>query len=149
MKEEIQTWVFSYEYWILQHFTEHLWVTASGSWILKHFSLVTNLLFARRIAKQLLWRLTETCSHDCYQLPGKLVCKLFYHMTFVLFYRSWLYPNGADMRHTTRSNLLNGIEIKRYSLSSLMGILILVQLLLILWQFYNLFITACSKNFLM
>ena len=82
-------------------------------------------------------------------VTGKLVCKLFHHMTFVLFYRSWLYPNGADMMHTTKSNLLNEIQIKRYSLSSLMGILILVQLLLILWQFYNLFITTCSKNFLM
>ena len=48
---------------------------------------------------------------------------------------------------TAKRNLLNKIEIKRYSLPSLWGILILVQLLLILWQYYNLLITASSEDF--
>ena len=43
--------------------------------------------------------------------------------------------NGA-VRYTAKSNLLNEIEIKRSSLPSLWGILILVQLVLISWQYY-------------
>ena len=57
-----------------------------------------------------------------------------------------IYSNGV-VRHTAKSNLLNEIEIKRYSLPSLWGILILLLLVLILWQYYNLLITASSKDF--
>ena len=41
--------------------------------------------------------------------------------------------------HISKSNLLNKIEIKRYSLPSLWEILILVQLVLISWQCYNIY----------
>ena len=58
------------------------------------------------------------------------------------------YLNG-DMRHTAKSNQLNEIGIKRYSLPSLWEILIMVQLLLISWQYYNLLITSSSKDFQM
>ena len=55
------------------------------------------------------------------------------------------YSNGA-VRHTAKSNLLNEIKTKRYSPPSLWGILILVPLVLISWQYYNLLITASSKD---
>ena len=55
------------------------------------------------------------------------------------------YVNGV--RHTAKSNLSNEIEIKRCSLPSLCKILIMVQLLLISWQCYNLLITKSSKDF--
>ena len=39
-------------------FIEHLPTTTPGKWIWKHFLVVTNLFFARRVTKQLIWRLT-------------------------------------------------------------------------------------------
>ena len=58
------------------------------------------------------------------------------------------YLNGA-VRHTAKINLLNEIDIKRSSWPSLREILIMVQLLLISWQYYNLFIATSSKDFQM
>ena len=55
------------------------------------------------------------------------------------------YFNGV-VRRTAKSNLLNKIKIKRYSLPSLLGIPILLQLVLISWQYYNLLITGSSKD---
>ena len=55
------------------------------------------------------------------------------------------YFNSA-VRRTAKSNLLNKIKIKRYSLPSLLGIPILLQLVLISWQYYNLLITGSSKD---
>ena len=48
-------------------------------------------------------------------------------------------PNGCA-RYTAKSNLLNEIEVNRT--------LILVQLLLISWQYHNLLIRGSSKDFL-
>ena len=47
------------------------------------------------------------------------MCKTFYLVKFVLFHLGLFYSNGA-MRHTAKSNLLNEIEIKRYSRPCLM-----------------------------
>ena len=55
------------------------------------------------------------------------------------------YFNSA-VRRTAKSNLLNKVKIKRYSLPSLLGIPILLQLVLISWQYYNLLITGSSKD---
>ena len=82
------------------------------------------------------------------------MCKAFYLGAFcalcTFYFVNFLdlfYPDGA-MSHTAKSNLLNEIKTLKYSLPS-WGILMLVQLLLISWQYYNLLITACSKDFLM
>ena len=49
------------------------------------------------------------------------------------------------MRHTAKSNLLNETEINKYLPPSLLG----NPDLPISWQYYNLLITASSKDFLM
>ena len=71
--------------------------------------------------------------------------KTFYLVNFVLFH--WICFIYGAVRHTAKSNLLNEIEIERYSLHSLWEILIKVQLLLISWQYYNILITTSSKDF--
>ena len=55
--------------WILRNFEEHIFYrTSPGDCFWKHSWVVTNLSVARIITKQLLWRLTWTCSRNCYQL---------------------------------------------------------------------------------
>ena len=111
--KETPTQVFSCEYCEIfrnAFFTEHLQETASESWIWKHFLVVTDVFFVRRIPKQLLWRLTQTCFRDCYQLDVDVLNVLsskLYAVPLDLFH-----SNGI-VRHTAKSN---EIEIKRYSL---------------------------------
>ena len=66
IKRDSKTGVFL---WILQNFEEHLFYrTSPGDCFWKHSLVVTNLFFVRITTKQLLRRLTWTCSCDCYQL---------------------------------------------------------------------------------
>ena len=58
------------------------------------------------------------------------------------------YPDGA-MRHTTKSNMLNEIEIKKYSLPSLMGNPDLGVTATDFMAILQSLITASSKDFLM
>ena len=68
----------------------------------------------------------------------------FYLVNFVDLF----YPDGA-MRHTTKNNLLNEIEINKFSLPSLMGNPDLSATVTDFMAMLQLLITANSKDFLM
>ena len=94
-------------------FTEHLWETASGSWIWKHFPLVNKESVTLKDDVSLFSRLLSLSrEQDVYvqNLLSRNLCAI----PLDLFYL-----NGA-IEGTAKSNLLNEIEIKRYSLPSLM-----------------------------
>ena len=130
--------MFSYEYCEI-FFTEHHPATASGSWIWKHFSVATNLFLARRITKQFLWNWRK----PVLALTGHWCGKRFISWNLCC-------SNGFVLsKHIAKSNLLNKIEIKRYSLVSLMRNPDLGATVTDFMAMLQLLITASSEDFLM
>ena len=94
-------------------FTEHLWATAFGSWIWKHFPMVNKETVTLKNDVSLFSRLLSLSREQDVDVQNLLPRNLW------AIQLDLLYLNGA-IKDTAKSNLLNEIEIKRYSLPSLM-----------------------------